>query len=313
MVCDHRVEALDALPPSRVVLADVTPRQLVTIAGERLPPRYRRRLERFRYGPGVFKVDYALSAPVPWADPAVTGAGTVHVGGTMAEVAAAEAAVGRGEHPERPFVLVAQQSLFDPTRAPAGRHTLWTYCHVPAGSTVDMTERIEAQIERFAPGFRDVVIARHVMAPAAIEAHNANYHGGDITAGVVRLAPVRRPSCAVSAALEDPGRRPLPLLRLDPARRRRPRHVRPPRRPPGPQTVLTTRQAGFAHLTLPRTVSGALATATAPRGGPRGSLHGPCAGRRNRPPVPSSRAWPRRAGGSRSRRPLRRGSSAGSR
>jgi phytoene dehydrogenase-like protein len=184
VVCDHRVDTLDTLPPSRVVLADVTPRQLVTIAGDRLPRRYRRRLERFRYGPGVFKVDYALSAPVPWTDPAVARAATVHVAGTMAEVAAAEAAVASGEHPDRPFVLVAQPSLFDPTRAPPGHHTLWTYCHVPAGSTVDMTERIEAQIERFAPGFRDVVIARHVMGPAAIEAHNANYHGGDITAGV---------------------------------------------------------------------------------------------------------------------------------
>jgi phytoene dehydrogenase-like protein len=184
VVCDHRVDSLGALPPSRVVLADVTPRQLVTIAGDRLPTRYRRRLERFRYGPGVFKVDFALSAPVPWADPAVAQAATVHVGGTLAEVAAAEAAVWRGEHPDRPFVLVAQQSLFDPTRAPAGGHTLWTYCHVPAGSTVDMTERIETHIERFAPGFRDVVLDRHVMAAAALEAHNPNYHGGDITAGV---------------------------------------------------------------------------------------------------------------------------------
>jgi phytoene dehydrogenase-like protein len=184
VVCDHRVDALDALPPARVVLADVTPRQLVAIAGDRFPSRYRRRLEQFRYGPGVFKVDFALSAPVPWADPAVAQAATVHVGGTLAEVAAAEAAVGRGEHPDRPFVLVAQHSLFDTTRAPAGCHTLWTYCHVPAGSTVDMTERIEAHIERFAPGFGDVVLDRHVMGPAAMEAHNANYHGGDITAGV---------------------------------------------------------------------------------------------------------------------------------
>ena len=184
VVCDHRVDSLDALPPARVVLADVTPRQLVTIAGDRLPSRYRRRLERFRYGPGVFKVDFALSAPVPWADPAVAQAATVHIGGTLAEVAAAEAAIWRGEHPDRPFVLVAQQSLFDPTRAPAGCHTLWTYCHVPAGSSVDMAERIEAQIERFAPGFRDVVLDRHVMTTAAIEAYNPNYHGGDITAGV---------------------------------------------------------------------------------------------------------------------------------
>jgi phytoene dehydrogenase-like protein len=184
VVCGHRVESLAALPPSRVVLADVTPRRLVAIAGARLPDRYRRRLERFRYGPGVFKLDYALSGPVPWSDPAVAGAATVHVGGTMAEVAAAEAAVARGEHPERPFVLVAQPSLFDPSRAPAGRHTLWAYCHVPAGSTADMTERIEAHIERFAPGFRDLVLVRSAMGTAAIEAHNANYHGGDITGGV---------------------------------------------------------------------------------------------------------------------------------
>ena len=184
VVCGHRVESLDALPPARTVLADVSPRRLVAIAGARLPDRYRRRLERFRYGPGVFKLDYALSAPVPWADPAVAGAATVHVGGTMAEVAAAEAAVARGEHPERPFILVAQPSLFDPSRAPAGRHTLWVYCHVPAGSTVDMTGPVEAQIERFAPGFRDVVLARSAMGTEAIEAHNANYHGGDITGGV---------------------------------------------------------------------------------------------------------------------------------
>jgi phytoene dehydrogenase-like protein len=184
VVCGHRVESLDALPPARVVLADVSPRRLVAIAGARLPDRYRRRLERFRYGPGVFKLDYALSDPVPWADPAVAGSATVHVGGTMAEVAAAEAAVARGEHPARPFILVAQPSLFDPSRAPAGKHTLWAYCHVPAGSTVDMTERVEAHIERFAPGFRDVVLARSAMGTEAIESHNANYHGGDITGGV---------------------------------------------------------------------------------------------------------------------------------
>jgi phytoene dehydrogenase-like protein len=184
VVCDQRVESLDALPPARVVLADVTPRQLVAIAGDRLPSRYRRRLERFQYGPGVFKLDHALSGPVPWSDPEVARTATVHLGGTMAEVAAAEAAVARGEHPERPFVLVAQASLFDPSRAPAGRHTLWAYCHVPAGSTVDMTDHIEAQIERFAPGFRDLVIARHTMGPKALEAHNPNYHGGDITGGV---------------------------------------------------------------------------------------------------------------------------------
>ena len=182
--CDRRVGDLGELPSSTVVLADVTPRQLVAMAGERFPERARRRWGRFRHGPGVFKLDHALSEPVPWSDPAVAGAGTVHVGGTLAEVVAAEGAVARGEHPEAPFVLVAQQSMFDPTRAPEGRHTLWSYCHVPAGSTVDMTSRIEAQIERFAPGFGDVVVARHTMGTAAFEDYNPNYLGGDITGGV---------------------------------------------------------------------------------------------------------------------------------
>jgi phytoene dehydrogenase-like protein len=185
VVCDHRVDDLGTLPPSPVVLADVAPRHLAAMAGDRLPARYRRRLMQFRHGPGAFKLDYALAEPVPWTDPAVARAATVHVGGTFAEVAAAEGAVARGHHPDAPFVLVAQPTLFDPTRAPPGRHTLWAYCHVPARSTVDMTERIEAQIERFAPGFRDVVLARHVMAPAAIEADNPNYVGGDITGGVI--------------------------------------------------------------------------------------------------------------------------------
>jgi phytoene dehydrogenase-like protein len=183
VVCDHAVGDLDQLPPAKVVLADVGPRQLLTIGGDRFPTRYRRRLARFRYGPAAYKVDYALSEPVPWADAQVAGAGTVHLGGTMAEVAAAESAVAKGQHPDQPFVLVAQPSRFDPTRAPPGRHTLWAYCHVPAGSTVDMTASIERQIERFAPGFGDVVLARHVSSPAAIEAGNANYVGGDITGG----------------------------------------------------------------------------------------------------------------------------------
>ncbi len=208
VVCSHRVDDLAALPPAKVVIADVSPRQLVAMAGDRFPDRARRRWSRFRHGPGVCKVDYALSAPVPWSDPVVAGAGTVHVGGTLAEIAAAEAAVGRGEHPAAPFVLVAQPSLFDPTRAPAGRHTLWAYCHVPCGSTVDMTGRIEAQIERFAPGFRDVVIARHTMTAADFEAHNPNEHGGDISGGandwrqffarpVLSLRPWRTPVAGV--------------------------------------------------------------------------------------------------------------------
>lgn len=182
--CDRAVRSLDELPPSRVVLADVVPRNLAAMAGDRLPARVRRAYERFRHGPGVFKVDYALSAPVPWRDPATARAATVHVGGTFAEIADAEAAPWRGEHAERPFVLVVQQSLFDPSRAPAGRHTLWAYCHVPAYSTVDMTDAIDRQIERFAPGFRDIIIARHVAFPSDVEAGNANYIGGDISAGV---------------------------------------------------------------------------------------------------------------------------------
>jgi phytoene dehydrogenase-like protein len=141
-------------------------------------------LEKYRYGSGVFKVDYALAGPVPWRADECRRAGTVHVGGTLAEIAAGERAVWQGTTPERPYVLVAQQSLFDPTRAPAGNHTLWAYCHVPHGSTFDMTDRIEAQIERFAPGFRDLILARSVRTPAEIEAYNPNYIGGDINGGV---------------------------------------------------------------------------------------------------------------------------------
>ena len=183
IVTDAPVTTLADLPPSRVALFDVTPRQLVAIAGERLPARYRRRLEAYRYGPGVFKIDAALSGPVPWRANECAQAGTVHVGGTLSEIAAAEAAVWRGEHPERPFVLVAQQSLFDPTRAPAGKHTLWAYCHVPNGSTVDMTDPILEQVERFAPGFRDRILALSVFGPTALERYNANYVGGDIAGG----------------------------------------------------------------------------------------------------------------------------------
>jgi phytoene dehydrogenase-like protein len=187
LVCEHPVSDLRDLPSSDVVLADVVPRQLAAMAAARLPERYRRRLLRFRHGAGVFKVDYALREPVPWKDQAVARAATVHVGGAFAEVAAAEAAVMRGHHPDAPFVLVAQPTLFDPTRAPAGRHTLWAYCHVPSGSTVDMTDRIEQQIERFAPGFRDVVLARHVTSAPAFEAYNPSYIGGDITGGNLDL------------------------------------------------------------------------------------------------------------------------------
>jgi phytoene dehydrogenase-like protein len=179
----HLVETMDDVPPCRAVLFDVTPRQLLRIAGDRLPPRFRRRLERYRYGPASFKIDYALDGPVPWKAEACSRAASVHVGGTLEEVAAAEADVAAGRHPERPFVICTQPSLFDGSRAPAGKHTLWLYTHVPRGSTVDMTARIEDQIERFAPGFRDRVLARHVMTPLDIEAHDANYVGGDIAGG----------------------------------------------------------------------------------------------------------------------------------
>lgn len=178
------VESLDALPPARAILCDVTPRQLLRLADKRLPAGYAAALRRYRYGPGSFKVDYALDGPVPWKDPACLRAGTVHVGGSLEEIAAAERAVARGETPERPLTLVAQQSLFDPSRAPEGKQTLWAYCHVPNGSTVDMTARIEAQLERFAPGFRERVLARHVSGPADLERYNANYIGGDINGGL---------------------------------------------------------------------------------------------------------------------------------
>ena len=191
------VESLDELSAA-TVLCDVTPRQLLRLAGERLPPRYRRRLERFRYCPGVFKLDWALSGPIPWTAPACARAGTVHLGGTLDEIAASERAPARGETSERPFVLLAQPSLFDASRAPEGRHTAWAYCHVPNGSTVDMTEAIERQIERFAPGFRERILARSASAPADLERRNPNLVGGDIGGGSNELRqlvarPVLRP------------------------------------------------------------------------------------------------------------------------
>jgi phytoene dehydrogenase-like protein len=154
------------------------------MAGERLPAAYRRRLSHYRYGPGVCKVDYALDGPVPWRDPMCALAGTVHVGGTLDEIAHAEAEVWRGEHAERPFVLVAQPSLFDASRAPEGKHVLWAYFHVPHGSTLDVSARIEAQIERFAPGFRARIVAKRVHTAMGMEAYNPNYIGGDINGGV---------------------------------------------------------------------------------------------------------------------------------
>jgi phytoene dehydrogenase-like protein len=198
IVTSHPVESIDELPPARAVLFDVAPRGLVAMAGHRLPDRYRRALERYRYGPGVFKLDWALDGPIPWTASDCGLAATVHLGGTLDEIAASERAVARGEHAERPYVLLAQQSLFDATRAPAGRHTAWAYCHVPNGSTVDMTERIEGQIERFAPGFRDLILERHALGAMELERYNPNYVGGDINAGLQDLRqhftrPVARP------------------------------------------------------------------------------------------------------------------------
>ena len=183
IVTDMRVESLTALPPARAVLCDVTPRQFVRMAGDRLPHRSRKRLGRYRYGPGVFKMDWALNEPVPWRSNECAGAGTVHIGGTMAEIALGEREAWRGRNVERPYVLAVQATVCDDTRAPAGKHTLWAYCHVPHGSTVDMTQRIESQIERFAPGFRDCIEAKSVMFPADMERRNANLVGGDIGGG----------------------------------------------------------------------------------------------------------------------------------
>jgi phytoene dehydrogenase-like protein len=181
------IRSLADLPPARAMLFDVTPRQLSAICGDRLPRGYRDRLARYRYGPGVFKIDWALDGPIPWQNADCARAATVHLGGTLEEIAEAEAAVWRGVHPEHPYVLVAQQSLFDASRAPEARHTGWAYCHVPSGSNLDMTEIIERQVERFAPGFRDRILARSRLSPAALETYNENYVGGDITGGVADL------------------------------------------------------------------------------------------------------------------------------
>jgi phytoene dehydrogenase-like protein len=177
------VGTLEELPPSRVVLCDVTPRQLLKIASRSLPPRYRDQLKKFRFGMAAFKMDWALSAPVPWTAQGCKQAATVHLGATAHEIAFSERAAWRGDPTTKPFVLVVQPSLFDATRAPRGKHTLWAYCHVPNGSGVDMSERIEAQIERFAPGFRDTILARCVSPPAELERRNANLVGGDINGG----------------------------------------------------------------------------------------------------------------------------------
>jgi phytoene dehydrogenase-like protein len=179
-----QVETLDDLPPTQTVLLDVTPRQLLRIANKVLPGNYLRRLSDYRYGPGIFKIDYALSGPIPWKDPACLRAATVHIGGTLGEIAASERAVWKGNVSDAPFLILAQQSLFDPSRAPSGQQTAWVYCHVPNGSTRDMITSIERQIERFAPGFRDQILERHVLNSMDMEKYNSNYIGGDINGGV---------------------------------------------------------------------------------------------------------------------------------
>jgi len=195
----RKVESLAEFGETRPVLLDLTPRGLLALAGELLPTRYRRGLERYRYGPGVFKLDWALDGPIPWRAEECARSATVHLGATLEEIAASETAPGRGEIAQRPYVLLAQQSLFDPTRAPEGRHTAWAYSHVPNGSAVDMTERIETQVERFAPGFRERILARSALGPADMERYNANYVGGDINAGAATLSQLfTRPVARVS-------------------------------------------------------------------------------------------------------------------
>ena len=187
LVVDHRVRDIADLPRARAFLFDVTPRQLLAIAGQRLPPSYRARLARFRHGPGVFKIDWALRGPVPWRDPRCARAATVHLARTADDIARAEQAAHAGGVAERPFVLFVQPTLFDPTRAPAGMHVAWAYCHVGHRSDVDATSQIEAQLEFAAPGFRELVVARATMTTSAIEAYNANYIGGDINGGLSDL------------------------------------------------------------------------------------------------------------------------------
>jgi len=193
------VKTFADIPSANAVLFDLSPRQIVEIAGDELPARYRRKLEDFKYGPAVFKIDWALSEPIPWKGEGASQAGCLHLGGTLEEIAESERRSAAGEHPDRPWVILAQQSLFDDTRAPSGKHTAWSYCHVPNGSTVDMTEVVENQVERFAPGFRDTILARATKTAVDLEAYNANYVGGDIASGRANIGqilgrPVMSPS-----------------------------------------------------------------------------------------------------------------------
>jgi phytoene dehydrogenase-like protein len=187
IVTGTTVRSLDELPSTRAVLFDLSPKPLLQILADRFPAAFRRALERYRYGQGAYKVDWALSGPVPWKNANCGRAATIHLGGTFDEIATSERDAWTGHHTERPFVLLAQPTLVDRSRAPLGRHVMWAYCHVPHGSTFDMTERIEQQIERFAPGFRDLVLARSVMKPSDLERHDANFVGGDISGGVATV------------------------------------------------------------------------------------------------------------------------------
>jgi phytoene dehydrogenase-like protein len=193
------VRSLSQLPPAKAVLLDITPAQLLQLAGHKLSGIYQWQLRRYRYGMGVFKMDWALDAPIPFVAEGCRQAGTVHLGGTLEEIAAGEKASAAGQHPSKPFVLLAQQSVFDDTRAPAGKHTAWAYCHVPNGSTQDMTTAIEQQVERFAPGFRERIIGRHTFNTTQMEAHNPNYVGGDINGGLLDLTQLfTRPALRAS-------------------------------------------------------------------------------------------------------------------
>jgi phytoene dehydrogenase-like protein len=188
IVTGYRVRSLSELPPTKAILCDLTPRQVLRLAGEALPAAFRRRLMRYRYGPAAFKIDWALSESVPWTATECSRAATIHLGGSFSEILQSEHLVSSGQHAEKPFIIASQPTLFDPSRAPAGKHILWAYCHVPNGSQLDVTTRIENQIERFAPGFRDCILARSVHTPARLEHHNANLIGGDINGGSQDLA-----------------------------------------------------------------------------------------------------------------------------
>jgi phytoene dehydrogenase-like protein len=210
IITDMPVVNVDDLPQARDILLDVTPRQVLSMAGHHFPNGYRRKLERFRYGSGVFKIDWALDGPIPWKAQVCQKAGIVHLGGTLREINQALFAARNGIHPEKPFVIVAQASLFDPARAPVGKHTVWAYCHVPAGSTTDMTEKVTARVETFAPGFRDQILNSHIMRASDMARYNPNYIGGDINGGIQDLRQLfsRPVSCF------NPYSTPLPGLHI---------------------------------------------------------------------------------------------------